>query len=353
MTAETAKDIAARIVPWYRANKRDLPWRREPYCKIPYCLFVSEVMLQQTQVNTVIPYWERWMAVFPTVHALAAADEQSVLKAWEGLGYYRRARNLHQAAKLIAAKGGVFPSGFQEILDLPGVGRYTAGAICSIAFGLAVPVLDGNVARVLSRLHARDFSERELWDRARELVQSVPAAASALNQGLMELGATVCTPRQPACPACPVRSHCAACALGRVAEFPKPPARPPVRQRRFAAVILRRGRYVLVRQRDADSVNGNLWEFPSVELSSRKPIRKQLEAFLQHDLPLNLFATLRHTITNNRITLKAYFAEIAEKNLAARVNGLWLPLAEIAALPFSSAHSKLRSLLHAREPRRS
>jgi len=300
-------------------------------------------MLQQTQVKTVIPYWERWIKLFPSVRELAAAEEQRVLKAWEGLGYYRRARNLQKAARLIVTQfAGVFPSTFEDILELPGVGRYTAGAICSIAFGQAVPALDGNVARVLARIHAQDLTERELWDHARALVESVPANPSALNQGLMELGATVCTPRNPACPACPVQTQCSAFLTSRVQEFPRVLEKPKPRQRRFIAVILQNRETVLVRQRDADGINGGLWEFPSFELAGRKSVRSQISEVLGRETELQPFATIRHTITNNRIALTAYRAPHASRSLAKRLRGQWVSLANLHAYPFASAHAKLR-----------
>ena len=340
--------VATSISAWYRASARDLPWRREPSCRDPYAVWVSEIMLQQTQVKTVIPYWERWMRLFPSVEALAGAPEQAVLKAWEGLGYYRRARNLHKAAQIIAARPqGRFPSTFEAVLELPGVGRYTAGAICSIAFGQAVPVLDGNVARVLSRLHAEDLTVRQLWEHARALVESVPESPSDLNQGLMELGATICTPRNPACPACPVQSQCQAFLTARAAEFPKPPAKPKTRLCRHLALILRRGSEILVRQRDAAAVNGGLWEFPSFELAPRKSRADQLFGFLGCEHRLKPFATIRHTITHHRITLLALAGPAPHPEIAARLRARWIPLADLDTLPLSSAHAQLRRLLQA------
>ena len=243
-------------------------------------------MLQQTQVKTVIPYWERWMKALPDVVTLAAAPEQRVLKLWEGLGYYTRVRNLQKAAQhIVAARAGQFPRDFDDILALPGVGRYTAGAIASIAFNQPVPILDGNVIRVLTRLHALAGNPRDkstnthLWHLATQLVEaaashsslftlhsSLPLPCSALNQSLMELGATVCTPQNPACPDCPVRAHCVAYREGRVSELPALAPRAATTRREFHTFVVERGGQFLVTQRPAGEVNAALWEFPNLEV---------------------------------------------------------------------------------------
>lgn len=336
--------MARTIVTWYRANARDLPWRRQPYRSDPYAVHVSEVMLQQTQVKTVIPFWERWMTLFPTAHDLAEAPEERVLKAWEGLGYYRRARNLQRAARIIVEQhGGVFPSIFEEVLALPGVGRYTAGAICSIAFGQPTPILDGNVARVLSRVQMVAM-EKELWSLAAELV-AASGDCSSLNQGLMELGATVCVPRHPECPKCPLAECCAARLADRVADFPPAAPKAKTRQREFVALILRRNGAVLVRRRDENGVNGGLWEFPNFEAQRRPALRQQIEDLLAEPVELAALATIRHTITNNRITLKAFAGSPSSASMARRLKARWVPVEDLDSLPFSSAHAKLRSMM--------
>lgn len=338
-----ASAFSSALVAWFSKNARDLPWRRT---RDPYAIWVSEVMLQQTQVKTVIPYWERWMNLFPRIEDLARASEERVLKAWEGLGYYRRARNLKKAAQQVVEKHqGIFPSKFEDVLALPGIGRYTAGAICSIAYGQPTPILDGNVQRVLSRVHLIG-GEKELWQRATDLVQAA-SDCSALNQGLMELGATLCTPREPACPKCPWQDGCAARLAGRIAEFPPLAAKAKTRERRFVALILRRSNTVLIRQRAPDAVNGSLWEFPNFEAQRRPALPRQISEFLACPLELKPFATIRHTITNNRITLTAFHGAATASDLEAKLNGQWTPLKKINALPFSSAHAKLRQMLQA------
>lgn len=348
----THHTLARQIVTWFDQNARDLPWRRTGD---PYAIWISEVMLQQTQVKTVIPYWERWMRQLPTVRSLATADEQRVLKLWEGLGYYTRARNLQKAARLICDHHNeTFPTHFDEILALPGIGRYTAGAICSIAYGQPAPILDGNVIRVLSRIFAlagdpkSKPNQQQLWSLSAGLVSAAAkqAACSALNQGLMELGATICLPGDPICGRCPVRSRCEAFRTNRIDEFPQTPRRARPRQRRFVAYVIRHGDKVLVRQRPASLVNGNLWEFPNFEHVRNQSAQKPADLL---SLKLRSFATIKHTITNNRITLRAFTTTVngQAEHLAESFFAEWRLVTALDSLPFSSAHAKLRALLTA------
>src|SRR5262249_17830789 len=264
---------------WFDHNARDLPWRRT---REPYAIWASEIMLQQTQVKTVIPYWERWMRELPTVRALARADHNRLHKLWEGLGYYTRVRNMQKAARLIMRDhGGQFPRRFDKILELPGIGRYTAGAICSIAFDQPYPALDGNVTRVLTRVFAIEGNPREsrtnalLWDLAEDLVRSAAklstesaltpiekSSVSNLNQALMELGAMICTARKPKCELCPIDSRCVALRQGRVEDLPTSSPGPQITKRHIAAFVIEHEGRLLVRQRPGDTVNGHLWEFP-------------------------------------------------------------------------------------------
>jgi A/G-specific adenine glycosylase len=345
----TAPKLAPAIEAWFAANARPLPWRRT---RDPYAIWISEVMLQQTQVKTVIPYWERWMTLFPAVEDLANAPEEKVLKAWEGLGYYTRARNLQRAAREVMAKfGGSFPDAYAAVLALPGIGRYTAGAICSIAFGQARPILDGNVARVLSRVFMVAGSpkdpavQKQLWALSAGLIRAA-ADCSSFNQGLMALGATICLPRAALCPQCPLRKLCRACRTRRVDEYPAKPAPAVLRKRSFAALLVTHGGQVLVRRREAAVVNGGLWEFPNFELSPAQFRRKLREL----NIEAALLRTIKHTITRNRITLRAFAAEANGSGaaLAQRLGCEWRPLEELAALPFSSAHAKLRKALQGR-----
>jgi len=352
----------AKLVPvllnWFSKSARDLPWRRT---RDPYAIWVSEIMLQQTQVKTVIPYWERWLRELPTVAAAAKAGPAKIHKLWEGLGYYSRARNLQKAAKHIVARhGGRFPQNFDDVLALPGIGSYTAGAICSIAFNQPTPILDGNVIRVLTRVFgiAKNPKEKEtntrLWQLAEALVgQAVPSPPrrgrdtapyhSFLNQSLMELGALVCTPRNPQCGICPVKKLCVALRENRVNELPNLGKREAATGRRFVAFVAGRNGRFLVRQRPAGVVNAYLWEFPNVEIlngtSDPKLEAKNIFGFEPSDLkPL---CTVKHSITRYRITLEAFVTRL--KDSPTKTGGLWKTPAQIQQLAFTAAHKKLAS----------
>lgn len=271
-----AQAIATAVVGHYAQVQRDLPWRRT---RDPYAIWVSEIMLQQTRVATVIPYWQRWMEKFPNVVALASAPLDDVLAAWAGLGYYSRARNLHAGAQAVRARfGGTLPTRAAELRAVPGIGPYTAGAIASIAFGERAPLVDGNVARVLARVFAIEADikstagTRALWAAAAELMRALPEAARPgdLNQGLMELGATICAATQPRCLVCPVMRACEAARTGRQDALPvvaarKKPSELPLLER-TVVWIEQAGELVLAR-RTPDGLFGGLWELPPLELA--------------------------------------------------------------------------------------
>lgn len=349
------------LLDWFATAARDLPWRRT---LDPYAIWVSEIMLQQTQVKTVIPYWERWMRELPDVTALAAAPEQRLLKLWEGLGYYTRVRNLQKAAQhLVAKHAGQFPRAFDDVLALSGVGRYTAGAIASIAFNAPAPILDGNVIRVLTRLFAITANPRDkatntqLWELAARLVEAaaprqhfafcnpdlvVSGPCSAINQSLMELGATVCTPHSPQCLRCPVRTHCAAHREGRVDELPNLGPRATATNREFHTFVVERDGKFLVTQRPAGIVNAGLWEFPNHEVTGQcgtpATSLKQLLNLSAHCEPL---CEVKHTITRYRITQRA-FCVVLKAKLPPPAEGYhWLTLTELHRLPFTSAHKRI------------
>ncbi|MFA5943411.1 MAG: A/G-specific adenine glycosylase [Candidatus Thermoplasmatota archaeon] len=261
MAGPDATALRRHLLRWYRQEARDLPWRRS---KDPYSVWVSEIMLQQTRVDVATPYYLRWMARFPTVHALAAADLEQVLQLWSGLGYYSRARNLHSAANEVARQG--MPTDAAGLHDLPGVGTYTAGAIASIAFGERVPAVDGNVVRVLARLHAWPGSASSPALKAKVAKAAaafVPAASPGdWNQALMDLGATVCTPRNPRCGECPVAAHCQAQAKGLQDRIPAAKqAKAPRIERHAFAVVQSDGRVLLVRN-PARGLLAGLWSLP-------------------------------------------------------------------------------------------
>lgn len=266
--------FSSELLDWYDVNKRDLPWRRS---RDPYHIWVSEIMLQQTRVDTVIPYFHRFIERFPTIEALADAPEDDVLKCWEGLGYYSRARNLQSAARQITEQyGGVMPSGKEEVAGLKGVGPYTAGAIRSIAFNIPAAAVDGNVMRVLSRyfLIEDDIMKIKTRTRMEELVLTlVPEGrASDFTQALMELGALICTPKSPKCLVCPVMEHCAGRLEGKEESLPvKTKAKPPRPEHRLAAIVEGTGVHegkILIRKRPVSGLLAGMWELPHIEVSS-------------------------------------------------------------------------------------
>jgi A/G-specific adenine glycosylase len=354
--------LVTALLRWFAESARDLPWRRT---QDPYAIWVSEIMLQQTQVKTVIPYWERWMQTLPTIESLAAASPEKIHKLWEGLGYYTRVRNMQKAAQEIIAKhNGCFPEDFKSILALQGIGRYTAGAIASIAFNEPQPILDGNVIRVLTRLHGiaenpRDkLTNEKLWKLAGALVAAAPQspprnlqnhACSHLNQSLMELGALICTPRQPKCLLCPVSQPCEAFRIGKVEALPNLGERTIATTRRFFAYVLEhRGRF-LVRQRPAGIVNAHLWEFPNFEVTAlRNPDPRQIAeanfGFASKSLaPLH---SVKHSITRYRITLEVFQNKLITLPKKINFNAQWHTLEDLHHLPFPSAHKKIVTHLH-------
>ena len=305
---ETA-EIAARLLAHYDAYARELPWRRDTD---PYRVWVSEVMLQQTRVEAVVPYFERWMSRFPTLDALAEADLDDVLRAWEGLGYYARARNLHRAARVVRERyGGVLPEDPEALRSLPGVGEYTAGAIGSIVFGRREPAVDGNVRRVLSRLYDLPSPTPSVLRRLAAAL--VPADRPGdFNQALMEFGATVCTPRSPSCETCPLEALCLARRRGTVAERPLPPKRKPVPENDVGcAVIVARGGRVLLVRRPEDGLLGGMWEFPGAEVrTDESPAEAAARAaadMVGDDVdPGAPLATVTHEFTHRRTTYHAF-----------------------------------------------
>lgn len=265
------EEIRRTIVAWYRAGHRDLPWRRT---RDPYRIWLSEAMCQQTRVETAIPYYERFLALFPTVADLAAAELDSVLAAWAGLGYYSRARNLHAtASEVVRRYEGTFPDTVEALMALPGIGRYTAGAVASIAFGHPAPIVDGNARRVLCRLFALEGDPSRppldglLWEVAAALVPA--SAAGDFNQGMMELGARICTPRSPSCHTCPVAARCEALRLGRVGAIPPVRGRPPAREVERVGLAVRDPRgALLMARRPPRGLLGGLWELPGGEVGA-------------------------------------------------------------------------------------
>lgn len=304
--------LRALLLDWYDRNKRALPWRDS---NDPYRIWLAEAMLQQTQTATVLPYYERFVQRFPTIQTLADADQSEVEKAWEGLGYYSRVRNLRKAARMVMEEfGGELPKEAAELQGLPGIGRYTAGAVASIAFGRREPVVDGNVERVLCRAFALDMPagsarNRRLWEIAAEMVD--PERPGDFNQALMELGATVCTKHNPACDECPWRGECKAFADGAVGGLPRPKERPAGVRLTVACAIVRRGDEFAIARRVEGGLWGGLWEFPQASVIEGEDIES---AARRAALAIGLTAgrmtavgRFRAQATHRRIELCAFF----------------------------------------------
>jgi A/G-specific adenine glycosylase len=327
-------EAARDLLKWYDANRRDLPWRRT---SDPYAIWISEVMLQQTQVETVLPYYVRWMTALPTVGALATADEQEVLSLWQGLGYYRRARLLRKGAEWIVTNG--MPIELASWRRVPGVGPYTAAAVSSIAFGYSAAVVDGNVERVYARLAADDATgptlRKAAWTWAERSLNE--ARPGDWNQALMELGATVCRPVKPQCPLCPLEERCIARQTWRVESFPTPRVRAPVVRLHHAVWIpVWRGRFG-VRQIAAGQWWAGMWEFPRAKATDENETLRLLvgPGWVEH------VATFRHSVTQHRIRVDVSLVRVEGTTEELR----WLTFEELAALPMPSPQRKALRLL--------
>jgi A/G-specific adenine glycosylase len=345
-----------RLHRWYATARRDLPWRRT---RDPYAIWISEAMLQQTQVATVIPYFERWLRALPDAATLAAADEAEVLRLWEGLGYYTRARNLRRAARVVVERhGGRLPEDPAALAALPGVGPYTAAAVLSIAFDVDLPVVDGNVRRVLSRLVALTHDPRRapyagsLGALAAALLRAGHAATH--NQAMMELGALVCTPRAPRCPGCPLRGACRARADGQPERFPVRPPRRAVPHYEVAIGVVMRRNELFIARRPYDGLLGGLWEFPggrievgeSVEQTLRRELREELgmSVRIERSLP-----SIEHAYSHFTVTLHprvCRFLRLAPRAAEGRAC-LWITPDELPRYPMPRATRKVIAALEA------
>ncbi|WP_028318997.1 A/G-specific adenine glycosylase [Desulfobulbus elongatus] len=353
--------LRQRLRDWFAVHRRPLPWRGT---YDPYQVWIAEIMGQQTQMDRVAHYFTRWMAQFPDLAAVAAAPEQAILKAWEGLGYYSRARNLHRAAhQLVAAGTPAIPADHQQLLALPGIGPYTAAAILSIAFNQPYPLVDANVERVFARLADIDRPLKQETTKKR-----LAAMAGTLldrdnprihNQALMELGALVCTPKKPACTACPLQPHCQAYRADTVEFRPLPADRQKKIDIAMACGILRKGSDFYIQQRLPDDIWGGLWEFPggrleageSPEQAARREIKEETGWDVDGLIPL---ATVTHHYTRYRVTLHGFLttlpATAPEPVLTAASRHAWVPLAQLRDYPFPAGHRQLVAALHAHFP---
>jgi A/G-specific adenine glycosylase len=340
--------LVGALVDWFAKNRRDLPWRRVGRTgkRDPYAALVSELMLQQTQVSRVLEKYGAFMARFPDARALARAPEADVLAAWSGLGYYRRARFLHAAAKVIEKEhGGKVPGDEKALRSLPGVGRYTAGAIGSIALGLPMPIVDGNVSRVLFRVHGveKAADDRDatawVWARAEVLAREAHGAGCVgeFNEGLMELGATVCTPRNPSCDACPLAGLCAANRLGKQDRIPVAKAAAKRSALWCASVVVERGGKVLVEQRPDDGLWGGLWQVPTLERTDREPTTPEVAQWLGlAPEKLTLVGRFKHGTTHREVVFVVYTT-----SAMVRGRGVWKTRRAIGGLGVSNAQKRV------------
>ena len=353
-STDVRRQLRRSLLAWFDRCQRDLPWRRS---RDPYPIWVSEIMLQQTQVATVIPYFERFLEAFPSVEALAAAPEEEVLRLWEGLGYYRRARDLHRAAQQIVREyGGRLPEEPALLHTLPGIGRYTMGAILSQAFDRRLPILEANSQRVLCRLFGRHGNPRRgparrwLWEVAEALLPV--RRVGAFNQALMELGALVCTSAAPRCGECPVSESCEAFRLGIQEKIPeRPAAREPIEIQEAAVVVSHRRRILFV-QRPQHGRWAGLWEFPHARLEAAEShqaaalrLLRQLTG-IQAEIGSELL-TLRHCVTHHHITLVCFEAQYQAGRFQSTFyrRGRWLKPADLPAFPVSAPQRRLAQLL--------
>jgi A/G-specific adenine glycosylase len=346
-----ASPIAKDLLKWYAARRRDLPWRQHPE---PYAVWVAEIMAQQTRLESMLPYYQRWMQRFPDLSSLAVATEQEVLSLWEGLGYYSRARNLHHAAQVVLREyGGQLPSTVEKLRRLPGIGAYTAGAIASVAFGRDETAVDGNALRVLARVFDVDLvvgsqaATRRFWELAR---QHLPAGKAAeYNQALMDLGAHMCTPRNPTCDVCPLKQYCLARELGIQQQRPMRARKKTLPQRCYSAAVIEREDKLLLLRRPPGGLLGGMWEFPSVLLEDgQKPkpaLRRSLRDMGLAVNPQAHLADLQHTYSHFRADLCVFRCELKDGDLNGNREYQWVSLPALADYPMGKLDRQIASLL--------
>jgi A/G-specific adenine glycosylase len=347
--AQNLAELRQSLLTWYQDQGRQLPWRNQ---SDPYKIWVSEIMLQQTQVKTVIPYYQRWLRQFPDINSLAQADLQSVLKVWEGLGYYTRARNLHQAAQHIQAEyEGKFPNTLETVLKLKGIGRTTAGGILSAAFNQPVSILDGNVKRVLSRLIALSVTPnagiKQLWAVSDEILD--PVNPRDFNQALMDLGATVCVKNRPKCLLCPWQKFCVAYQKGIQNQLPMSETKPPLPHKKIGvAVILNTQNEILIDRRPASGLLGGLWEFPGGKIEENETVVDCIKREIKEEIDIEIevgehLMTIDHAYTHFKVTLNVYLCRYlsGEPKPIECEEIRWVKLAELDQYPFPKANTQI------------
>lgn len=346
--------LKEKIIPWFIENGRELPWRLNYN---PYHIWISEIMLQQTQMDRGINYFLRWIDRFPSVKSVADADEGEILKYWEGLGYYARARNLHKTAKIIIEEyDGKIPEKYRELLQLPGIGPYTASAVSSIAFNYDHPVLDANVERIFARLFdiSAPLKKKDTRMYIEQLVQaSFPLGNSRLyNQGMMDYGAIVCTPKQPFCSKCIFIESCRALQAGTVHDRPVIPSRKKQELVTMVSAIIKSGDRVFIQRRHYDDIWGGLWEFPGGVVEHGETLEEALVRELNEETELQIIPMLKidpiiHYYTRYKVVLTCFCCELAsgydpgDEKLHAAIQGRWVTLQEVENYAFPAGHRKL------------
>jgi A/G-specific adenine glycosylase len=357
---EIAGKLSSQLLAWFAANKRTLPWRQNP---TPYRVWISEIMLQQTQVRRVVTYFQNWMQAFPHVRAVAKAPQDRVLKAWEGLGYYFRAKNIQSAAQILCTKHqACLPSDLSALRSLPGIGPYTASAIASMAYNQSVPVVDANVQRVMARILDlnQPIKSAAAQNTVRDAVQLlIPDGKSPeLNQGTMELGALVCLPRNPACSSCPVSAFCRSLAEQTVHERPALPPKSKPTSIQVAAGVLTGNKGILIQKRPPQGLMANLWEFPGGKLLPGETPEQALIREFKEELELDIrvgekITVIKHSYTSFRVTLHIYWSTLAfpqqQPVLHAATESLWAKPKELSQYPFPSADRKLIQMLSTKD----
>jgi len=352
-TEAEAKEFQSKLMQWFSAHHRKLPWRST---RDPYRIWVSEIMLQQTTVRAVIPYYERWIAWFPDIRTLSRAPLQRVLKAWEGLGYYQRVKNLHRAARIVVARhGGVLPQSEEELRRLPGFGPYTTSAVLSLAFGRPHPVLDANVRRVMMRLgrirgKGGPGTDRRLLETLRSLISH--RHPGRFNQALMELGSTVCRSKNPLCLLCPVTKFCLAYKAGEQEVIPTPRKRTYKDIEAVVGVVENQGRF-LIQKRPEKGLLAGLWEFPGGKIEPgetpvealRRELREELDAEVESETHL---LSLRHAYTRYRVRLHAFLCRLRGRPRPKSRNHCWIEPENLKKYPFPSGSAKIVRVLEER-----
>jgi A/G-specific adenine glycosylase len=352
----TLTPLQTKLLQWFQKEQRHLPWRQHYR---PYEIWISEIMLQQTQMDRVLLFFARWMKRFPDVAALAAASEDDVLKCWEGLGYYSRARNIRKTATILMNEfGGIIPSNLKELLQLPGIGPYTAGAISSIGFNNDDPVVDANIERIFARLFNIDLlpgsseAKRSNWEKAQEILPR--GYARDFNQGLMELGALICRPKNPNCSLCPVATHCLALKYDLIAERPIPKKSSKIIPIEMATGLLLHKGQVFIQQRLADDVWGSLWEFPGGRIEKGETAEQAVVREFQEETEFvvhieSKITTTVHHYTRYKVTLHCFLMNLGQQDsdpiLHAAQEFHWLPFKELHRFAFPAGHRKFIQFL--------